>query len=154
MADPIEQEAEDRVIARLASPPIRKRLAALIGTPGDFSTDRIHDAIGREQERLTELGQDYAANYIDRLAFHAASNAISERIEDLHARLAGAERLGTLPGLAPEDLLAWFETAPLKARRDLIATLLDHVVVHPATRRGPVGGAGLDEERLRWYWRA
>jgi hypothetical protein len=148
-ADPIETEVVDRVIARLASPSIRRRLAAQLNTPDTFDDERITQAIQREEQRLKELGKDYADGLIDRISFHAASERITDKIGDLRQQAASASRVRDLPGLDVDSLLAWFETAPLAARRDLIAVVLAAVIVNPATRRGP---GPLDVDRLSWRW--
>jgi len=149
-ADPIETEVIDRVIARLASPSIRRRIAAMFDIGDDFTSDRILEAITAEETRLSELGVDYADGRLDRIAFNAAAERLQDRIELLRQQAASAERLHSMPGMDADALLTWFEHAPLTAQRDLVSVVLDHVVVNPATRRGPVG---LDDDRLDWVWR-
>lgn len=149
-ADPIENEAAERVLARLASPAVRRRLAAALLAGDEFDGERILDRIAAEEGKLAELGRDYADGLIGRVEFHAARDRVQARLDDLRQNAAGAARLRSLPGLDPESLAAWWEDADLQRRRDLVSLVLDHVVVGKATRFGPVG---LDEDRLTWVWR-
>lgn len=150
IADPIETEVAERVLARIASPSIRRRLAAKLQTDGEFGGDRLLERISDEEGRLTELAIDYADRKIGRVEFHAARDRIQQRIDDLRSAANGAARMRTLPGLDADSLAEWWVNASLTERRDLVSLVLDHVEVGKATRFGPVG---LDSDRLSWMWR-
>lgn len=149
-AEPVEIEAAERVLTRLGSPSVRRRIAASLHTSEDFDGDRIVDQITAEEGRLAELGQDYADRKIGRVEFHAARDRMQERIDDLRVNAAGAAHIRSLPGVDPTSLAQWWLDADLTRRRDMVSLVLDHIVVGKATRRGPVG---LDDDRLSWVWR-
>lgn len=149
-ADPLEEAAAAHALARLASPKVRGRIEqAAAGVDAD-SGDRLVAVIEDLEKRLRELGEDYGDGLIGRTEFHAARERINTRLADARDRLAQAARLAQLPVADPRELATWWEDAPLERRRELIATVLDHVSVAKATRLGPIG---LDEERLTWVWR-
>jgi DNA invertase Pin-like site-specific DNA recombinase len=149
-ADPIETEVTEVVLARLASPSIRRRIAAALG--GNGSSEQSHlDNVASYEADLVQLGRDYADRLIKRVEFLAARDRLEELIQDARRDAAAAARIRSLPAPDPKFLAAWWEEADLPSRRDMVATVLDHIVVGPATKRGPVG---LDADRLTWVWRA
>lgn len=149
IADPIEREVAERVLTRLASPAVRRRLAAAISRVGSTGEPAAM-VLQRGESDLTILGRDYADHLIGRTEFLAARDRIQEHMDEAKSRLAAQAQLEQLPEPDPESLAEWWTEADLSRRRDLVALVLDHIVVGPATRRGPVG---LDEDRLTWVWR-
>lgn len=148
-ADVLEAEVVERVLGRLASPQIRRRLGVALNVAdgdGNVLLDRIH----AKETELAQLGRDYADGVFGRTEFAAASQRINEQIEQLRVQARAAARFLELPEPTPESLAEWWETHDIAARRDLLSTVLDHVVVGPATRRGP---GALDVDRLNWVWR-
>lgn len=146
-AEPIELEVAVRVLTRMASPKVRARLGAASSTAEDGSL--LVEQIATLEGRLAQLGRDYADGEIGRTEFHAARGRLSERIDEARRAVVAASRLDDLPAADPEKLAVWWEEASLERRRELVQVVLDHIVVGPATRRGP---SGLDEDRLQWIW--
>lgn len=146
----IEAETADRVLGRLASPTIRRRLAAQVQTNPD-SGELLTDQLGDLEARLKQLGEDYAEGLIGRTEFHAARARVQLRIDETRVAVARAAQVESLPGGgSAEDLAQWWETASLERRRDLITVLIDHISIAPVTRRGYTG---YDPDRVTFVWR-
>lgn len=147
----VEQDVAERVLGRLASPAIRARLQAAVQTAGD-SGEMLTDQIGDLEQRLVELGEDYADGRVNRVAFQSASNRIDAKLAELRAAVVRVAKIESLPDAStPEDLADWWENgSTLERRRDLVMTLLEHVEIMPATRRG---FSGYDEDRVRFIWK-
>ncbi|WP_223160761.1 hypothetical protein, partial [Salinispora cortesiana] len=56
-------------------------------------------------------------------------------------------RLQVLPA-TPEALAEWWVDAPLERRREMLALVLDRIIVKPARRAGVV-----DADRLEFVWK-
>lgn len=150
-AEPIEMDVAERVLGRLASPAIRNRLQAAVATGGD-SGELLADQIGDAEQRLRELGEDYGDGKLSRTAFQSANKRIEENLRELRSAIARAAQLESLPlASTPEALADWWENqASLERRRDLVATLIDHVSVGPVTRKG---FTGFDPDRVTYIWK-
>lgn len=147
-AGPVEEAVAERVLTRLASPTVRKRLGSS-GPDGEDSELLVAAVVGIE-ERLTQLGIDYADALMGRTEFLAARTRLTERLQAARQRVAAATKMEQLPAADPKALAQWWVEAPLERQHELVKVVLDHLVVNPATRRGPTG---LDEDRLVWVWR-
>jgi hypothetical protein len=146
-AEQLEQEVTEQVLTRLASPAIRRRLAVAV----DGDDDTLPGRIARIDGELAALGIDFADGTIGRTEFHSAALRLRDVRKQLEEAAVQTARLQQLPGPSPEDLAEWWETADLPRRRDLVSLVLDHIVVGPATKRGP---GPLDMDRLLWVWRS
>lgn len=148
-AEPLEEEVAVRAMARLGSPKIRARLERAIGgiDPDDTA---ITDALAAIDERRAEAGREYATRAISMTTLKAIEAEARAEQKSLRERHAQAQRLATLPALTPEELAVWWVDAPLEARRDLLALVLEKVIVRPATRRGFIR---LDPDRLEFRWK-
>lgn len=149
-AGPLELDVAGRVLARYASPKVRARLAEAMH-PGDDSA-LAAEAVEID-EKIAQLGRDYAdpAIKMPRAAFLAALEAFEKRKRELKTQMRNAERSTVMPEMVtPKALAEWWDRADIEERRALILTVLDHIVVHPATRPG---FRGLDKDRLTYVWR-
>ncbi|TDB70185.1 recombinase family protein [Micromonospora sp. KC721] len=144
----LEDEVAARALARLASPKVRARLEAHAGMPA--TAESIASALGAIDERLAEAGQAYARREISLVTLKAIEEEARRERRDLKGRLEQAARLQALPATTPEGLAEWWVDAPLERRRELLALVLDKIIVKPATRPGK---AHLDTERLEFVWK-
>ncbi|CAB4912244.1 unannotated protein [freshwater metagenome] len=151
-ADLLEEEVAARVLARLASPSVRKRLQAAgsVAPSGDDGSS-LAEHLQSLDSKLAALGRDYGDGLIDRSAFLAAQTRLQQRQADARAQLQQLARLQQLPAADPAALAQWWADATIERRRDLVSAVLDHIVVGPATKRGP--RRTLDDDRLTWLWR-
>ncbi|KAA9379729.1 recombinase family protein [Microbispora cellulosiformans] len=150
-AGPLEVDVAGQVLARFASPAIRRRLAKAVTPEGEDAT------LGQEmtdlQEKLEQLGRDYADPEVGlpREAFVAASRSLKARLVELKAKVKQAQRFEALPeNINPRSLAEWWADAEMEQQRMLVLTVLEHIVVHPSTR---IGFQGLDPDRLTYVWR-
>ncbi|MFI7431535.1 recombinase family protein [Micromonospora sp. NPDC049836] len=148
-AESLEEEVAARAMARLASPKVRARLERAIGSAkdGGATMERVLQAI---EDRLAEAGQAYARREISLVTLTAIESEAKREQKQVRERLAQAERLQSLPATTPEGLAEWWVDAPLERRRELLALVLDRIIVKPATR---AGAAQLDTDRLEFVWK-
>ncbi|MBP2703481.1 recombinase family protein [Microbispora sp. RL4-1S] len=139
------------VLARFASPKVRRQVMA--AAAGDGASVAME--LGRVDERLAELGRDWARGTLDRVALEAAQNELQRERRRLQQAMRDRERVSSLPvamPTTPAALAEWW-TAPtttLDQQRDLILTVLDHVSVGPSVRRG---FNGFEPDRLAFVWK-
>ncbi|MFI7283071.1 recombinase family protein [Micromonospora chersina] len=148
-AESLEEEVAARALARLASPKVRARLERAIGSAkdGGETMQRVLQAI---EDRLAEAGQAYARREISLVTLTAIESEAKREQKQVRERLAQAARLQALPATTPEGLAEWWVDAPLERRRELLALVLDRIIVKPATR---AGAAQLDTDRLEFVWK-
>lgn len=149
-AGPLELDVAGEVLARYASPAVRKRLNAALVPAGEVTLSVDLDEL---EAKLDQLGRDYADPEIpmDRATFVSASKSLHRQKNEIKAKLRMSERFAKLPDVvSPRSLAEWWADAEIEERRALILTVLDHIVVHPSQR---VGFRGLDKERFTYVWR-
>ncbi|MFE9689090.1 recombinase family protein [Micromonospora sp. NPDC005806] len=148
-AESLEEEVAARALARLASPKVRARLERAVGSAmnGAAPMQAVLQAI---EDRLAEAGQAYAKREISLVTLTAIEAEAKREQKQLRERLAQAERLQALPATTPEGLAEWWVDAPLERRRELLALVLDRIIVKPATR---AGATQLDVDRLEFVWK-
>ncbi|WDZ83982.1 recombinase family protein [Micromonospora cathayae] len=148
-AESLEEEVAARALARLASPKVRARLenAARAAMSGNETTEAALKAI---DDRLAEAGQAYAKREISMVTLMAIEEEARSEQKQLRERMAQAVRLQALPATTPEGLAEWWVDAPLKQRMELLALVLDKIIVKPATR---AGANQLDLDRLEFVWK-
>ncbi|NLU77810.1 hypothetical protein HCA58_05240 [Micromonospora sp. HNM0581] len=145
----LEEEVAARALARLASPKVRARLtAALAKAP--LAGEDVEQALAAIDERLVEAGQEYARRQISLVTLKAIEDEAKQERRSLQEAQAQATRLRSLPATTPEGLAEWWVDAPLERRRELLALVLDRIVVRPATRPGVTH---LDADRLEFVWK-
>ncbi len=145
----LEDEVATRALARLASPKVRARLEAAVGS-ATLTDEHIARALEAIDERLAEAGQAYAKREISLVTLKAIEDEARQERRSLQETLAQAARLQSLPATTPEGLAAWWVDAPLERRRELLALVLDRIIVKPATQPGKTQ---LDAERLEFVWK-
>jgi hypothetical protein len=147
LAGPLEADVTERVMARLSDAVFRRRLTDAINELGQ--PESMESEVAALEHRLAALGEDYAEGLIERSALHAGTAKARSRIEFLRLQAARRELLQDIPEPDVDAIIGWWEEASKARRRDVVAVLLDHVTVLPATRRG---SAGVDPDRLKWEW--
>lgn len=148
-APAFEEEVTVRAMARLAAPKVRARLERSIGVARD-GQEAVGDALEALTERQEEAAQAYASRDIAMVTLKEIEKQIGLERKQLLEQQAQADRLRDMPAVTPDGLATWWVDAPLERRRELIALVLDRVIVKPATRAGRIG---LDLDRLEFVWK-
>lgn len=97
---------------------------------------------------LAELAADYGEKRISRLEWLAARKPLQARLERARAAEAIASGVGLADGIDPDIRRRW-RSYSTDRKRAILAAVFERIVVHPATRRGPV----FDEGRVEPIWR-
>ena len=110
-----------------------------------LQTDRSPTGtVGHVNDATVDVTDEFARLYVDGRLSTAARRVVELGLPLQHDSSTRAR----LPELAAAILSAW-ERLPLGDRREKIARLLEHVVVHPVARRG----GGFQPERVELVWR-
>ncbi|MFG1660744.1 recombinase family protein [Micromonospora chersina] len=148
-AESLEEEVAARALARLASPKVRARLERAVGSAMN-SEETMQEVLQAIEDRLAEAGQAYAKREISLVTLTAIEAEAKREQKAVRERIAQAQRLQALPATTPEGLAEWWVDAPLERRRELLALVLDRIIVKPASRAGQVQ---LDVDRLEFVWK-
>ena len=98
-----------------------------------------------------KLAEAYAESRISEAEWMRARRKLDERATAARVLLRRRERSGALVAYArPGALREAWSGLDQKSRRAVIAAVVEHVTVTPATRRGPV----FDPNRVGITWRA
>ncbi|OLT33700.1 hypothetical protein BJF84_21435 [Rhodococcus sp. CUA-806] len=149
VADLIEADVTERVLARLVDVPFRKTLSKSITTVTAQDVDAELEILAT---RLQDLGTDYARGLITRATLHSATSEIEQRTEDVKRKKQASDVMVDIAELTGDNVIEWWEKASTRRRRDVIAALIDHITVNPQSV-GRRGYAGLDTNRLEYFWR-
>ena len=149
MADPLEAFIVEAVLHRLDSPELA---ASINGTPDDPEGAGLQADIEAAEAQLADLSQLWGDQVIGRQEWLTARAAIEQRLTVTKKRLAVLNRttalsphVGNAAGLREH----WTELT-LSRQEQIVAAVLDHVVVGPARR----GYNRFDPARLAPVWRA
>lgn len=126
-AEWVEDDVVERIFARLSRPANARQLAEVQGDGPDVSAQTAE--LADLDERLRQLGVDYADGIFGRTEFIAARDRITERVRELESAVSGP-RLEVPLGDAAA-LVAWWEKAPLGTRQALVRQYVDRVTVMP-----------------------
>lgn len=149
IADPLEQFIAAGVLHRLESPRLPE---AITRTPNGAGGSEWQEEVDRTQAKLDELAELWAEGAITRGEWLKARGPIEKRQTLGKKKLAALNRATALVpfiGDAKRVREQW-QTMTLSRQHQIVAALLDHVVVGPARR----GYNRFDESRLRPVWRA
>lgn len=149
-ADPLEEDVAVKVLARFATKDAVAQLAGLVQTSARTGS-ALAVEIGELEAKLAELGTDYAAGRIGRIAFHAAEAESERLLNELRRQAKRVIHLPTIKTLVtPDDLAAWWiDGSTIIERHDLVRTVLSEVRIRPSRRRG---FRGFDAERVEYHW--
>jgi site-specific DNA recombinase len=149
VADPLEQFVAAGVLHRLESPRLPE---AITRSPNGAHGSEWQAEVERTQAKLDELAELWAEGEITRGEWLKARAPIEKRQTLAKKKLAALNRASALVpfiGDAKRVREQW-QTMTLSRQHQIVAALLDHVVVGPARR----GYNRFDESRLRPVWRA
>ena len=135
----------DSVIRALEGPELRERLADRHHADPDLAA-----SIERDQRKLTELAEAYAADAFTMAEWRAARDAVEARLRQQESRLRrayGPDPLSAFVGTA-EHMVDYWGRSNLSQRRAIVAGAINHVVVRPSTR-----GSVWDPLRFDINWR-
>ena len=150
VAEPLESFTVEAVLHRLDSP----ELAAILnGRPDDAESVGWQAEIEQATEQLNELAAMWGSTEISRSEYLTAGAAIRKRQEIARKRLATLNRstvlsdhVGNAAGLRER-----WAGLTLTRQQQIVAAVIDHLVVAPARVRG---SRKFDDSRLRAVWRA
>jgi site-specific DNA recombinase len=149
MADPLEAFIVEAVLHRLDSPELA---ASMNGTPDDPEGAGLQAEIEAAEAQLAELSQLWGEQVIGRQEWLTARAPIEQRVTLAKRQLAVLNRTTALSphvGNATSLREHWAELT-LTRQEQIVAAVVDHVVVGPAVR----GRNRFDSSRLDAVWRA
>jgi site-specific DNA recombinase len=148
VADPLEEFIAAGVLYRLESPQLPE---AIIRTPKNGDGSDWQAEVEGTQAKLDELAELWANGEITRSEWLKARAPIEKRQTLAKKKLAALNRATALvPFIADAKRVhEQWQTMTLSRQHQIVAALLDHVVVGPARR----GYNRFDESRLRPVWR-
>jgi site-specific DNA recombinase len=149
MADPLEQFIVEAVLHRLDSPELPRALNGNVST--DPAGEEWQAEFERAQGQLDELAQMWAEREITRGEWVSARAPIEKRLDTARRRLAAINRTTELsPHLGnAQELREQWQAMTLTRQKQIVAALLQHVVVGPGRR----GYNRFDPVRLTAVWR-
>lgn len=149
MAEPLEQFVVEAVLHRLDSPELAHALNG--GVSADPAGHEWQAEVERAQEQLDELAELWAEREITRREWVTARAPIEKRLDAAKRRLAAINRTTELsPHLGnAQELREQWQTMTLSRQKQIVAALLEHVVVGPGRR----GYNRFDPARLTAVWR-
>lgn len=140
--DAVQAEAwiEDLTFAALERPEVVRALQ--IGRRPSEEDTTLRELATIEQ-RMTELGEDYAAGLIARPAFQSASAALTADAEALQRRLMSVGERGPLHGVKQRDVEAEWKRRDVAWKHRVIAAVFERIEVKVGRP-----GSRFDRERL------
>jgi site-specific DNA recombinase len=149
VADALERFIVQAVLHRLESPALPQ---ALNGSKDEAKGGEWQAEIERTQQQLDELAELWAARAISRGEWLTARPPIEKRQTLAKKRLAALNRTtALLPFIGDaERLRAQWQTMTLTRQQQIVAALIEYVVVGPGRR----GYNRFDPSRLQPVWRA
>jgi hypothetical protein len=151
IAGPLEDMVRDAVFEALEGPNLEEAIRAAVGDDEEQASAMA--SLREDRARLEELATDFYANgLLSRSEFLAARKVIEERIGQTERRLSRSARskvLASLPGDGAALRAAW-DAKGLDWKRSVVGTVLDRVVISPATIRGK---NRFDPRRVQFVWK-
>jgi site-specific DNA recombinase len=150
VAEPLELFTVEAVLHRLDSP----ELAAILnGRPDDGESAGWQSEIEQATEQLDELAGMWGSNEISRSEYLTAGAAIRKRQDIARKRLAALNRSSVISDHVGNGagLRERWAGLTLTRQQQIVAAVLDHLVVGPAAVRG---SRQFDHSRLSAVWRA
>lgn len=147
-ADHVEAVVIEAVLFRLDSPELA---ATLEGRSDDPAAAEWQAEAERAQAQLDELAKAYADQLIGLQEWLTARGGIEQRREAARKKLASLNQASALDGYLGNagELREQWPTMPLSRQAAIIAAVLDHAVISPATP----GRNTLDPSRISLVWR-
>jgi len=148
-AEPLEDFVAQAVLYRLDTPQLARALRD--ARKANLEHDQLAAQVTDDQAMLEQLATDYAAKTITHPEWLAARNPIQARIDATKRRLSRispTHRIDDYAGHSTALRDAWADL-PLTRQTAIIRTVLDHLVVNPATP----GRNTFDPDRFNPIWR-
>ena len=147
-ADHVESVVCEAVLFRLDSPDLA---ATLQGRSEDPAAAEWQAEAERAQAHLEELARAYAAESFGLREWLAARDPIEQRLQASRKKLAALNQASALDGYLgnASELRSEWPTMPLSRQAAIIAAVLDHALIRPATP----GRKTLDPGRIGLIWR-
>ena len=149
LAEPVDAEVRDVVIAALDGPELREALAA---AAEDGEHQEMLDQLRVDEDAVEELEvAHFADGQLSKAGYLRARQKLVDRIDATRRALArrdGSSTLQALPSGSGALRDAW-DAGDVQWRRRLLGAVLERVVLHPAVR----GRNTFDPDRLEYRWR-
>ena len=145
-AEPLEALLTEAVLLRVDSPALARALACQTDT-GDVDHA---DELATLETQLEQLDNDfYVDGLLDRKRWLTVKGRLESRRDGLLAQITAHSRSSALNGYTTLGALraAWPDLT-IDQRRAILAALIDHVTINPATR----SGRRFDTERVDVTW--
>jgi site-specific DNA recombinase len=143
LAEPLDDLVSNMALAALDSPAMDAAIGGAEGPDVDSQIEALRD----DEEALADLTRlHFVERRIGRPEYLAARDELHERIEAARGRLA--QPVATRPDVT-DVRRAWANAEP-EYRRQVIATVIDHVAIGPGTP----GATAFDPGRVEVAWRA
>ncbi len=152
-ADKLDEYVSGEAYNRYGDKNVTERTAG--SEPEPEPVDEVAERLASIEERLRDLGREYAAGRIEMESFVEASKALRADRAELRRTVV---KIPKRPSKAWSDLYAevivppWepgFDTADLESWREMISDVFSRVEVMPATKRG----GRFDRSRVRFIER-
>ena len=145
-AEWLEDDVAEQMIARLSKPAARALMSA-VGSPTVDSDNAVRETIEID-EKLTQLGLDYADDLIGRTEFIAARERLAARLAAIKERASVKPAL-PLPYGDLVAMVAWWDSASVAQRLALARQQIDKITIgHHSGRRSEY-----DPSRVSIVWR-
>ncbi|CAM5305709.1 recombinase zinc beta ribbon domain-containing protein [Streptomyces abikoensis] len=147
-AERLEGTVAEQVLAELLRPGAQERIVALLR---DVKAElarlgKFVDDAKAEEARLRELRRD---KVLSKATYDAALKALRKQLKDAQTRAKFLDQMVvSVPTGGVDDLIAWWESAPITSRRALVRLETDKILVLPGLRGG--GSDPVDRVNIVW----
>lgn len=143
----VDADIEELVMLRLSSPEL---MAPVYSRARRETTAKAERKAGELQDRLAELGREYAAGTVDIATVKTATADVRARLAELKKAAGRDDVLGSLPEPRLSTVAAWWTAADIDTRRAATKVFVDRIDVAPAKQ----GRRTSAMDRLTIHWRA
>lgn len=149
-APPVEELISQAVLMRLDSEELAKTLEGRYRA--DETSAMLSEEIAADDKQLQDLAKMFGNREISATEWRAAREPIERRLQANRRRQTAQSGLSILDGYIGNGaaLERNWNTLNLDRQRAIIAAVLDHAIIHPATQRGL---KRLDPSRVEPRWR-
>src|SRR5665213_2733791 len=151
LSDRLEDFVSRAIWARLDTPALAQALAAATAAPGSEGEELVA-AIGADEAQMEELTRAYGSRLITMQEWLGARKVIEDRLRHGRALLMRGDQHSALRDFAGHGggLAERWSSMNLDQKRAVLGTVLDRLVVRPATVKGRTT---LDTNRLHPVWK-
>jgi hypothetical protein len=148
-ASPLEDYVGEYIVAELLRPEVANKLEEARRAFAS-EAEGVRERISQLEKARADLAQPYAKGELSRAAYLAADKETTAGLKAQRSRLRSLEQVMDVPVRGVDDLVSWWNHAPIRSRRALVALLLERVEVFSA----PARGVRTVEGRVQLHWRA